>query len=218
MLTTKWLNAAMMHKLSPLPFSIDALEPFLSRETVEIHYEKHHRGYLDKLNSLIPETSFEPLTLKDIIVRSRGQTYTAIFNSAAQVWNHDFYWKSLAPKASTSISKSFESLIQKSFGSVGELQSRFCEDSIEHFGSGYTWMIINSAGKLEVLTTVNAENPLVEGLWPLVNCDLWEHSYYIDYRNKKSDYISEYWHYINWDFAESNFLDWKNQERKLADL
>ena len=172
----------MFFKLKELPFELDALEPHISAETVEYHYGKHHLGYVNKLNDLVEGTEFEKESLEEIIKSLSGD----IFDNAAQVWNHDFYWEVLTPNKKDNIPKKlllYE--IEKRFGTYNAFENIFKKAALSHFGSGWAWLIKNQQGELEIVSTDNAKNPLVEGNVPLLVCDLWEHAYYIDYRNDR---------------------------------
>ena len=190
----------MEHKLPELPYAMDALEPHISRETLEYHYGKHHKTYVDNLNKLIPGTEFEKLSLEDIIKKSSG----GIFNNAAQIWNHSFYWNCLSPKGGEP-GGALADAIKSSFGSLDEFKQKFSQTAITTFGSGWGWLVKNAAGKLEIVSTSNAGCPLTEGNTPLLTCDVWEHAYYIDYRNARPKYVETFWKIVNWDFVAKNF-------------
>ena len=190
----------MEHKLPELPFAMDALEPHISKETLEYHYGKHHKTYVDNLNKLIPGTEFEKLSLEDIIKKSSG----GIFNNAAQIWNHSFYWNCLSPKGGEP-GGALADAIKKSFGSLDEFKQKFSQTAVTTFGSGWAWLVKNAAGDLEIVSTSNAGCPLTEGKTPLLTCDVWEHAYYIDYRNARPKYVETFWKIVNWDFVAGNF-------------
>ena len=190
----------MEHKLPELPYAMDALEPHISRETLEYHYGKHHKTYVDNLNKLIPGTEFENLSLEEIIKKSSG----GIFNNAAQIWNHTFYWNCLSPKGGEPAGALAEA-INKSFGSIDEFKQKFSQTAITTFGSGWGWLVKNAAGDLEIVSTSNAGCPLTDGKTPLLTCDVWEHAYYIDYRNARPKYVETFWKLVNWDFVANNF-------------
>jgi len=190
----------MEHKLPELPYAMDALEPHISRETLEYHYGKHHKTYVDNLNKLIPGTEFENLSLEDIIKKSSG----GIFNNAAQIWNHSFYWNCLSPKGGEPAG-ALADAINKSFGSIDEFKQKFSQTAITTFGSGWGWLVKNAAGDLEIVSTSNAGCPLTDGKTPLLTCDVWEHAYYIDYRNARPKYVETFWKLVNWDFVANNF-------------
>jgi Fe-Mn family superoxide dismutase len=190
----------MEHKLPELPYAMDALEPHISRETLEYHYGKHHKTYVDNLNKLIPGTEFENLSLEEIIKKSSG----GIFNNAAQIWNHSFYWNCLSPKGGEPAG-ALADAINKSFGSIDEFKQKFSQTAITTFGSGWGWLVKNAAGDLEIVSTSNAGCPLTDGKTPLLTCDVWEHAYYIDYRNARPKYVETFWKLVNWDFVANNF-------------
>jgi len=195
-----------MHKLPELPYSLDALEPHISRETMDYHYGKHHRAYVNKLNGLIQNTDLEHLPLEAIIratARSTGAP-SPIFNNAAQAWNHAFYWQCLTPRACIPGVAAAEA-INAQFGSVEEFRHQFTQVALNTFGSGWAWLIGNNDGKLEIVSTSNAETPLTRDRIPLLTCDLWEHAYYIDYRNARAEYLAAFWEIVNWDFVAANF-------------
>jgi len=189
----------MEHKLPELPYAMDALEPHISKETLEYHYGKHHKTYVDNLNKLIPGTEFEKLSLEDIIKKSSG----GIFNNAAQIWNHSFYWNCLSPKGGEP-GGALADAIKKSFGSLDEFKQKFSQTAVTTFGSGWAWLVKNAVGDLEIISTSNAGCPLTEGKTPLLTCDVWEHAYYIDYRNARPKYVETFWKIVNWDFVAKN--------------
>jgi len=188
-----------MINLPELPWKPEALEPYISAETISFHYGKHHQAYVNNLNNLIKETEFENYPLEEIIKTSKG----GIFNNAAQVWNHTFYWESLTPNASEKPSGKLLKRIEADFGSFEEFKSQFSKAAATLFGSGWAWLIINQDGKLEIVQTGNAENPITKGLKPILTCDVWEHAYYVDYRNRRPDYIENFFKIINWDKVEA---------------
>lgn len=191
----------MAIKLPPLPYELDALAPHISRETLEYHYGKHHQTYVDKLNTLIPNTEYANLELEEIIRRSKQGP---IFNNAAQVWNHTFYWNCLTPK-STSPTGALLEAINKAFGSFEQFKEKFTETSINTFGSGWGWLVKNEDGSLQLVSTSNANTPLTTQQTALLTCDVWEHAYYIDYRNARPKYLNAFWEIVNWDFVANNF-------------
>ncbi len=199
----------MKHELMKLPFKYDALEPFMSKETLIYHHDKHHQAYVNKLNKLIVDTEFEDLSLIKIIKESDD----GIFNNAAQVYNHDFFWKSLSEKE-TKLSTTLEASITKAFGSFEAFKKEFITKAATHFGSGWVWLIVNREAKLKIVTTSNANTPITDGLTPLLTCDVWEHAYYIDYRNVRPEYLKNWWKLINWDFVSQNYD--KTKESKLS--
>ena len=191
----------MSFTLPPLPYSMDALAPHISRETLEYHYGKHHQAYVNNLNKLISGTEFEHKTLEDIIKTSTG----SIFNNAAQVWNHTFYWNSLSPQGGGTPEDDLAIAINTTFGSFAQFQELLTTTAITTFGSGWAWLVKDHAGNLSVVSTSNAGNPLCNNQIPLLTCDVWEHAYYIDTRNDRGAYLKNYWELINWDFVAENF-------------
>jgi Fe-Mn family superoxide dismutase len=189
------------HTLPDLPYPENALEPHISAETLQFHYKKHHATYVDKLNGLIPGTEFETASLEDIIKKASG----GIFNNGAQVWNHTFYWNCLSPNGGGAPSGDLASAIDQAFGSFDDFKARFSEFAVNNFGSGWTWLVENSDGTLEIVNTSNAANPMTDGKQPLLTCDVWEHAYYIDYRNARPKYVEAFWNLVNWDFVAQNF-------------
>lgn len=192
----------MSIELPALPYEKSALEPHISAETLSFHYEKHHNTYVVKLNGLIGGTEFENKDLEDIVKSSSA----GIFNNAAQIWNHTFYWHSLSPNGGGEPSGELLAAINDNFGSFAEFKAKFTDSAINNFGSSWTWLVKNADGSLSIVNTSNAETPLThEGVTPLITVDLWEHAYYIDYRNVRPDYMSAFWSLANWDFAQANF-------------
>lgn len=190
----------MEHKLPALPYTSDALQPVISKETIEYHYGKHHQTYVNNLNKLISGTEFEDMSLEDIIKQSSG----GIFNNAAQVFNHNFYWKCMQPNGGGEATGRLAELIDKNFGSFAAFKEKFTATGIAAFGSGWTWLVKNTDGSLSIESTGNAANPLTEGKIPLLTCDVWEHAYYIDYRNARASYVEKFWDIVNWDFVNAN--------------
>lgn len=191
----------MEHKLPELPYAIDALQPHISRETLEYHHGKHHKAYVDNLNKLVKDTEFQDQGLEDIIKKSSG----GIFNNAAQVWNHTFYWHCLSPSGGGHPEGSLAKSIETKFGSFDEFKKQFSQAAATLFGSGWTWLVKNHDGSIELMTTSNAGAPMTSGKTALLTCDVWEHAYYIDYRNARPSYIEHFWNLVNWDFANKNF-------------
>ncbi|MCJ7801459.1 MAG: superoxide dismutase [Fe] [Candidatus Marinimicrobia bacterium] len=191
----------MTHKLPELQFAMDALQPHISKETLEFHYGKHHNAYVTNLNNLIPGTEFEDMPLEDIIKKAPTG---GIFNNAAQVWNHSFYWNCLSPTGGGKPEGKLLDAIEKSFGSFDEFKDKFTKSAVTNFGSGWTWLVQNSDGSLELLNTSNAGTALTSGKTPLLTCDVWEHAYYVDYRNARPQYVDAFWNLVNWDFVEGN--------------
>ena len=191
----------MEHKLPELPYALDALAPHISKETLEYHYGKHHQAYVTNLNNLIKGTEFENASLEDIIKKSSGGT----FNNAAQVWNHTFYWHSLAPKAGGEPSGALADAIKKKWGSYAAFKEAFSKAAVGTFGSGWAWLVKKADGSVDLVTTGNAATPLTTSDKPLLTCDVWEHAYYIDYRNARPKYVEAFWSLVNWSFASKNF-------------
>jgi Fe-Mn family superoxide dismutase len=189
----------MKHELMKLPYAMDALAPLMSKETLEFHYGKHHQTYVNNLNNLIAGTKFEDASLEEIVKGSEG----GLFNNAAQVFNHDFFWNSLTPGGST-ISGDVEAALVEAFGSVEEFKTQFTNKAVTHFGSGWAWLVKDASGKLSIVSTANAGTPLTDGLTPILTCDVWEHAYYIDTRNARPAYLENFWKLVNWDFVAKN--------------
>ena len=190
----------MAIELPPLPFERTALEPHISGETIDYHYGKHHKAYVDNLNKMIAGTEFESMPLEDIIRKSQG----AMFNNAAQVWNHTFYWNCLKPNAGGEPSGKLADAIGKAFGSFDKFKEQFSDLAVKTFGSGWAWLVQRADGGLALVSTQNAVTPLTSDDIPLMTCDVWEHAYYIDYRNARPKYVEAFWSLVNWDFATSN--------------
>ncbi len=191
----------MAFELPALPYAKDALTPHISAESIEFHHGKHHQTYVTNLNNLVPGTEFEDLSLEDIIMTSSG----GIFNNAAQIWNHTFYWNSLAPKAGGEPVGALADAINATFGSFAKFKEEFTKCAVTTFGSGWAWLVKNADGSLELVSASNASCPLTTGQTPLLTCDVWEHAYYIDYRNARPVYLEAFWALVNWDFAAKNF-------------
>jgi Fe-Mn family superoxide dismutase len=194
------------HELPKLPYADNALEPHISAETLQYHYGKHHATYVDKLNGLIPGTEFESSSLEEIIMKASG----GIFNNGAQVWNHTFYWNCLNPNGGGAPEGELADAINKTFNSFDEFKEQYSNSCVNNFGSGWTWLVMNSDGGLEIVNTSNAANPMTEGKTPLMTCDVWEHAYYIDYRNARPKYVEAFWNLVNWDFVAQNFASAKS--------
>lgn len=190
----------MEHQLPALPYAMDALAPHISAETLEFHYGKHHQTYVTKLNGLIPGTEFENMSLEEIVQKSSG----GVFNNAAQVWNHTFYWNCLSPNGGGAPNEKLAAALQASFGSVDAFKEQFTNSAVNNFGSGWTWLVQTAEGKLALENTSNAATPLTGANKPLLTCDVWEHAYYIDYRNARPKYLDAFWNLVNWDFATEN--------------
>ncbi len=190
----------MNHQLPKLPYEMDSLEPNISIETMQFHYGKHHQAYITNLNKLIQNTEFENMALEDIIRNSSG----GIFNNSAQVWNHSFYWNCLTPSTKEPTGSLLEAIVQN-FGSFRNFKDQFSQKAITTFGSGWTWLVKNSDNSLEIISTQNAETPLTTNKIPLLTCDVWEHAYYVDYRNSRPTYLDNFWNIVNWDFVSKNY-------------
>ncbi|MDH5230134.1 MAG: superoxide dismutase [Fe] [Gammaproteobacteria bacterium] len=191
----------MEHKLPELPYAMDALAPTITKETLEYHYGKHHQTYVTNLNNLIKGTEFENASLEDIIMKSSG----GLFNNAAQIWNHTFYWNCLSPNGGGEPTGALADAINSAFGSFEEFKQKFSQTAITTFGSGWGWLVKNSSGELALVSTSNAGTPMTEGQTALLTCDVWEHAYYIDYRNARPGYVDAFWKLVNWDFVAANF-------------
>ncbi len=191
----------MSFELPPLPFAKDALVPHISAETLDYHHGKHHNTYVVKLNGLIPGTEYENKTLEQIITSAPAG---GVFNNAAQIWNHSFYWNCLSPNGGGEPTGAVAEAINAAFGSFDEFKAKFTDSAINNFGSSWTWLVKNADGSLAIVNTSNAGCPLTEGQTPLLTVDLWEHAYYIDYRNLRPDYMNAFWALANWDFVASN--------------
>ncbi len=190
-----------MIKLMELPYNLDALEPYISRQTVGFHYLKHHKGYVEKLNKLIAGTQFETMTLEEIIIAAHKKNeYLDIYNNAAQVWNHNFYWQSLNPDGGEPNKKLLEK-IEETFGSFNDFKDTMRQKALEQFGSGWAWLAEDSNGNLLCYNTSNADNPLIFGHTPLLTIDVWEHAYYLDSQNMRADYVNK---------VLDNLLNWQN--------
>lgn len=190
----------MEHKLPELPYAKDALAPIISAETLEYHYGKHHKTYVENLNRLVVGTEFEKMSLEEIIQKASG----GVFNNAAQIWNHTFYWNCLSPKGGGEPTGVVAGAIAKNFSSFAQFKEKMSSTAVSLFGSGWAWLVQNSDGTLAVEAAGNASNPLKEGKKPLLTCDVWEHAYYIDYRNARAKYVEAFWNLINWNFIEHN--------------
>lgn len=190
----------MAFTLPALPYEMDALEPHISKETLEYHYGKHHQTYVNNLNKLITGTEFEEKDLEDIIKATSG----GLFNNAAQVWNHTFYWNCLSPNGGGEPHGKLAELIKKTFGSFDAFKEQLSQAAITTFGSGWAWLVQTRDGDLKITSTSNAQTPMTEGHKALLTCDVWEHAYYIDYRNARPDYVKSFWSLVNWEFVEGN--------------
>ena len=196
--TTKEIN--MSFNLPDLPYAMDALQPHISKETLEYHYGKHHRSYVTNLNNLTENSPLQESSLEELIKTSKG----GVYNNAAQIWNHTFYWNSLAPNGGGKPTGTLSEKIDQDFGSFDQFKEAFTKASATLFGSGWTFLTLNKEGKLEIVQETNAGNPMKSGLKPLLTCDVWEHAYYVDYRNARPKYLEAFWSLVNWSFAQKN--------------
>jgi len=192
----------MAFELPQLPYAMDALAPHISQETLEFHYGKHHQTYVTNLNNLVAGTEFEGQSLERVVERSTG----GVFNNAAQIWNHTFYWNSLSPNGGGNPTGALANAITEAFGSIDNFKAEFEKCAVTTFGSGWAWLVKNSDGSLALVSSSNAGCPLTDGQTPLLTCDVWEHAYYIDYRNARPQYLKAFWALVNWDFAARNFV------------
>jgi len=191
------------HQLPDLPYAKNALEPHISAETLEFHHDKHHATYVTNLNKLVPGTEFESRSLEEIVKTAPAG---GIFNNAAQVWNHTFYWNSMGPDAGGAPGGALAEAIDKAFGSFDAFKEKFATAGATNFGSGWTWLVKKSDGSVDIVNTSNAGTPLTDAsVTPLMTCDVWEHAYYIDYRNARPKYLDAFWNVVNWKFAEKNY-------------
>lgn len=192
----------MAFELPALPYAKNALEPHISAETLEFHHGKHHNTYVTKLNGLVPGTEYEGKSLEEIIKASKSGP---VFNNAAQVWNHTFYWNCLTPNGGGAAKGAIADAINAKWGSFEAFQKEFDDKAVNNFGSSWTWLVKNAAGELEIVNTSNAGTPMTEGHTALLTVDLWEHAYYIDFRNLRPKYLEAFWALVNWDFVNQNF-------------
>jgi Fe-Mn family superoxide dismutase len=190
----------MEHKLPELPWANDALSPNISAETISFHYGKHHNAYVTNLNKLIKGTEFENMKLEDIIRKASG----GIFNNAAQHFNHSFYWNCLAPNGGGEPTGPVADAIKKNFGAFAQFKEKFTNAAVTLFGSGWAWLVKNNDGTLTIDAASNAGTPVKDGKKPLLTCDVWEHAYYIDYRNNRAAYVDAFWKIVNWNFVNGN--------------
>jgi superoxide dismutase, Fe-Mn family len=191
----------MNHTLPVLPYDISSLEPVISKKTFEFHYGKHHQTYVNNLNNLIPRTKFENMELEAIVKEADG----GIFNNAAQIWNHTFYFTSFSPDGLREPKGNIAEAINKSFGSFADFKEKFSKAALTLFGSGWAWLVKDSNGNLSILQESNAGNPMTKGFIPILTCDVWEHAYYLDYQNKRQEYIDNFWKIIDWNIIGSRF-------------
>ena len=185
----------MAYELPQLPYAMDALQPYISKETLEYHYGKHHAAYVNNLNKLVEGTEFAGASLEEIVKKASG----GIFNNGAQVWNHTFYWNCMSPEGNREPSGAMLNAIKSDFGSFEEFKDKFSVAAATLFGAGWAWLAKTDAGKLEIVQESNAGNPLTRGLEPIMTCDVWEHAYYIDKRNRRPAYIDDFWKLVDWE-------------------
>ncbi|MCS0633452.1 superoxide dismutase [Fe] [Telluria mixta] len=191
----------MEHTLPPLPYAKDALQPHISAETLEYHYGKHHQAYVTNLNNLIKGTEFENLSLEEIIKKSQG----GVFNNSAQVWNHTFFWNCMTPNGGGAPTGPVADAINAKWGSFDKFKEEFQKSAVGNFGSGWTWLVKKTDGTVDIVNTSNAGTPLTTDNVALLTCDVWEHAYYIDYRNARPKFVEAWWNVVNWDFVNKNF-------------
>ena len=191
----------MAHELPALPYAPDALEPVISAETIDFHYGKHHQAYVTNLNNLVPGTEFENASLEEIVMKSSG----GIFNNAAQVWNHTFYWNGLSPQGGGEPSGALADAISEAFGSFDAFKAAFAQSAVGNFGSGWTWLVKNDDGSVEIVNTSNAANPMTDGKTPLLTVDVWEHAYYLNFNERRADYVAAWWNVVNWDAVAQRY-------------
>ncbi len=190
-----------IHSLPELPYSLDALEPHISRKTLKYHHGKHHAGYIKKLNKAVENSEFSGKSLEQIIATAEGN----IFNNAAQAWNHAFYWRCLSPDSDLDPASEISQSITSDFGNLDDFKKKFTDAAAALFGSGWTWLVLNQQGKLEIVSTENADTPIRHGQVPLLTCDVWEHAYYLDYKNSRPDYLQAFWKLLNWKFVNEQY-------------
>ena len=191
----------MTFELPKLAYAMDALAPHISKETLEYHYGKHHKTYINNLNQLLVDSPLAGKSLEDIIMQSEG----GLFNNAAQVWNHSFYWECLSPKADHLADGPLKTALEAQFGSIDAFKAQFTKVALATFGSGWAWLIKNQDNSLAITSTANADTPMRHAQTALLTCDVWEHAYYIDYRNARANYIEHFWQLVNWDFVAAQF-------------
>jgi len=192
----------MSFELPKLPYALDALEPHISKRTLEFHYGKHHQAYVTNLNNLVPGTEFEKATLDEIVLKAEGP----IFNNGAQVWNHTFYFHTFSPNGGGEPKGSLAEAIERDFGSFEKFKAEFSSAAATLFGSGWAWLVKKADGSLSIVKESNAGNPMRSGFTPLLTCDVWEHAYYIDYRNRRPDYIKSFWEVVDWGVVSARYL------------
>ena len=191
----------MTHSLPDLPYAHNALEPHISAETLEYHHDKHHQAYVTNLNNMIEGTEFADKSLEDIVTSAPAG---GVFNNAAQVWNHTFYFNCMGPNAGGEPTGKVADAINAAFGSFADFKEKFSASAVGNFGSGWTWLVLNSDGSVEIANTTAAGCPLTDGKTPVLTIDVWEHAYYVDKRNARPAYVADFWNLVNWDFVNSN--------------
>lgn len=190
----------MIFELPPLPYQLNALEPYISEQTMSYHYGKHHKAYIDNLNKLIQGTKFANMPLEEIIVETSGKNeFSGVFNNAAQTWNHTFFWNTMKPNGGEEPTGELKKKIDRDFGSYDKFKTEFATAATTQFGSGWAWLAEDKNGKLQIMKTANGDNPIAHGLIPIIGLDVWEHAYYLDYQNRRTDYINNYLdHLVKW--------------------
>jgi Fe-Mn family superoxide dismutase len=202
----------MKFELPDLPYEMTALEPYIAAETLQLHYGKHHQGYMDKLKKALSGDKLAEASLEHIVRNSSG----AVFNNAAQVWNHSFYWQSMSPEQGKSLGKDLAYRFERDFGGLSSFKRKFAEVAKGHFGSGWAWLVENADGKLDIVSTSDADNPMCHGATPILTLDVWEHAYYLDYQNDRAAYVEAFLdHLANWKFAEQN-LGAETEQKRAA--
>jgi Fe-Mn family superoxide dismutase len=191
----------MIFELPPLPYAMDALEPYISKQTLEFHYGKHHQAYVTNLNKLVIDSPFAEAGLEDIVMEASG----GIFNNGAQVWNHTFYWNCLSPKGGGEPKAVLLDAIIRDFGSLAEFKEKFSASAATLFGAGWAWLVTDDEGKLSIVQESNAGNPMRHGLEPILTCDVWEHAYYLDKQNRRPDYIADFWKIVDWEAVAERY-------------
>jgi len=191
----------MAYTLPPLPYEMNALQPHISQETLEFHYGKHHQAYVTNMNNLIKGTDQENASLEEIVKKASG----GLFNNAAQVWNHNFFWQSMKPNGGGAPSGKLADAINAKWGSFDKFKEEFSKSAVGNFGSGWTWLVKKGDGSVDIVNTSNAATPLTTPDKPLLTCDVWEHAYYIDYRNLRAKFVESFWNLVNWDFVAKNY-------------
>ena len=191
----------MTHSLPDLPYAHNALEPHISAETLEYHHDKHHQAYVTNLNNMIEGTEFADKSLEEIVTSAPAG---GVFNNAAQVWNHTFYFNCMGPNAGGEPTGAVADAINAAFGSFADFKEKFSASAVGNFGSGWTWLVLNSDGSVEIANTTAAGCPLTDGKTPVLTIDVWEHAYYVDKRNARPAYVADFWNLVNWDFVNSN--------------